>query len=77
MFATIIFILGIYLLFRFVDEGLGMFDSTLLTLRRFTKRRKSISNNPEQDHHWKGIMIGFFVGVFFMLLLLAYHFYTK
>lgn len=78
MFATIIFILGLYLLFKFVDDGLGMFDGVIRTLRQVSKRKKARQAQPGvEDHHWKGIMIGFFFGMFFMLLLLGYYLYTR
>ncbi|MEX0773196.1 MAG: hypothetical protein WEB89_09380 [Balneolales bacterium] len=55
-----------------------MFDNLTETLRRISKRRKARQGQPgAEDKHWKGIMIGFFFGIFFMALLLAYYFYTR
>ncbi|MEX0780202.1 MAG: hypothetical protein WD037_10715 [Balneolales bacterium] len=76
MFASILVIVGIYLLFKFVDEGIGTFDGAVETLRRVSERRKEAKANPEVDNHWKGIMIGFFFGLIFALLLLGYYYYS-
>ncbi|MEX2632832.1 MAG: hypothetical protein WD267_02280 [Balneolales bacterium] len=74
MIVSILFIIGIYLLFRFVDEGVGMFDSLRLTIRRIIYKKRQGQQQPDRDNQWKGFVIGLITGIALILLILYYDF---
>ena len=71
MLVSILFIIGVYIVFRLVDEGVGMFDSLRLTIRRMIQKRRPIQAE-QSDYQWKGIAIGFAIGTIFMLIVRYY-----